>query len=108
MISSLRNDPGRFSWTLCGPNTFSRGSALRMNCALFACSLACALSFALVQGQTVAEPKPVLAEDVFKNVQVPGTMVSSSRAPAATVFPSPLIATQQPIESCRSPSFAFK
>ena len=21
MISSLRNDPGRFSWTLCGPNT---------------------------------------------------------------------------------------
>jgi len=43
---------------------------VRMNCALFACSLACALSLALVQGQTVAEPKPVLAEDVFKNVQV--------------------------------------
>jgi len=43
---------------------------LRTNCALFACSLACALSLALVQGQTVAEPKPVLAEDVFKNVQL--------------------------------------
>ena len=41
-----------------------------MTCAPFACSLACALSLALVQGQTVAEPKPVLAEDVFKNVQV--------------------------------------
>jgi len=41
-----------------------------MTCAPFACSLACALSLALVQGQTVADPKPVLAEDVFKNVQV--------------------------------------
>src|SRR6185295_14864579 len=39
---------------------------------------------------------------------IPGTSVSSSSAPAATVFPSSLVATQQPIESCASPSLAFR
>jgi len=41
-----------------------------MKCAPFACSLACVLGLARVHGQTAVEPKPVLAEDVFKNVQV--------------------------------------
>src|SRR5262245_8708997 len=39
---------------------------------------------------------------------IPGTRVSSSSAPAATLLPSSLIATQQPIESCASPSLAFR
>jgi photosynthetic reaction center cytochrome c subunit len=36
----------------------------------FVCAVACLLTAALVQGQTATAPKPPMAEEVFKNVQV--------------------------------------
>jgi photosynthetic reaction center cytochrome c subunit len=41
-----------------------------VNTGSLACSVLCALGGALVQGQSAPEPKPVMAEEVFKNVQV--------------------------------------
>ena len=41
-----------------------------MKVASFACSLLCVLFLSLVHGQTAAESKPVVADEVFKNVQV--------------------------------------
>jgi len=46
------------------------GRLRRMKVASFACSLLCVLFLSLVHGQTAAESKPVVADEVFKNVQV--------------------------------------
>jgi photosynthetic reaction center cytochrome c subunit len=41
-----------------------------MNTRSLACFVLCVVGVALVQGQTAPEPKPAMAEEVFKNVQV--------------------------------------
>jgi hypothetical protein len=79
-----------------------------------ALKLACSDQAVPLRTNTYAAPADVssgastLPEWPLCTTLIPGTSVSSSSAPAATVFPSSLVATQQPIESCASPSLAFR